>query len=454
MGTQSGRPYRSRALMEPLVFAVLAGLTPREHEVVFYDERIEPVPTDRVFDLAAISVETYAARRAYQLATEFRRHGTPVVLGGFHPTLCPAEASQHADAIAIGEAEQTWPTILADAQAGRLRAVYRSPGRSDMAHLPVDRSIFAGKAYLPLALVQYSRGCTHHCSFCSIHQFYGQALTHRPLDQVLAEIDGLPTRNVFFIDDNIIADRQAIYALCTALRSRRIRWVSQCSLEIAHDLDLLDLFADSGCFGLIIGLESLNPRNLVLMRKAWANTLGGYAQALDAIKARGLLVYGAFMFGYDHDTPTSFAETVDFALAQQLFLATFNILQPFPGTPLYAQLEEAGRLRYPRWWMDARYLWDQPAFDPVGMRADELATACREARRRFGSLSSIVQRGLDLRAHLRDPFRASVYTLGNLISRQDIARKQGLALGFADETGEAGGAPALPAGNSDEHHFH
>ncbi len=168
LGMQGLRPYRSRALMEPLVFAILAGMTPAAHEFVFFDERIERVPTEEHFDLAALSVETYTALRAYQLTEAFRRHGTPVVLGGFHPTLCPEEASGYADAVAIGEVEHTWAQILADAQAGRLQRRYQSPGRAELTGVPVERSIFRDKSYLPLALLQFSRGCTHHCDFCSI----------------------------------------------------------------------------------------------------------------------------------------------------------------------------------------------------------------------------------------------------------------------------------------------
>ncbi len=431
MGTQGTNPYRSRAMMEPLAFAVLAGMIPPEHEVVFFDERMEPVSTGEKFDLAAISVETYTARRAYEIAAKFRQHGITVVMGGFHPTLCPDEAALHADAIIIGEAEMTWREVLADAQAGTLRDRYISPGRSTLADMHIDRTIFKGKTYLPLALIQYTRGCRYSCEFCSIKSFYGENITHRSLDDVLREIDGLSTRNIFFVDDNITADREAAVALFTALAKRRVRWVTQVSLDIVTDLPLLDLMVKSGCFGLILGLESLNPKNMAQMHKAWANSLGGYAHALNIIKQRGILVYGAFVFGYDYDTVDSFRETVDFAIAQKLFLATFNPLQPFPGTPLYTRLQSQGRLLYDRWWMDPRYLWERLAFQPAQMSLDEFADATRQARRRFASAGSILRRAVDFQAHLKDPFRAAIYFAGNMISDHDIRRKEGLTLGFA-----------------------
>lgn len=449
MGLQGIRPYRSRAMMEPLVFATLAGLTPAGHDIAFFDERCEPVPVNEPFDLAAISVETYTARRAYQLAAAFRQHGTPVVLGGFHPTLCPEEAASHADAIALGEVEATWPRLLADAQAGQLHGIYRAPGRADLAQLTIDRTIFRGKPYLPMALLQYSRGCLHDCDFCAIRQFYGRRLSHRPVDDVLREVDGLKTRTLFFVDDNLVADRSAARDLCTALISRRVRWVSQASLDVTRDPDLLDLLAESGCFGLIIGLESLNPHNLAQMGKSWAGALGGYARALQALKARGLLVYGAFVFGYDHDTLQSFTDTVDFAIAEKLFIATFNMLQPYPGTPLYARLRDEGRLLYDRWWMHPEYLWDRAAFHPARMTPDELAAGCREARRRFNSAGSILTRSLDLQAHLKDLFRAFVYFSGNAISREDIRRKAGVALGYPDHAVPGQTVPSLPSRSVD-----
>jgi radical SAM superfamily enzyme YgiQ (UPF0313 family) len=433
MGRVADRPYRSRAMMEPLVFAVLSGLTPARHARRFYDERVDAVPLDAPVDLVAISVETHAARRAYELADAFRARGVPVVLGGFHPTLCPDEAAAHADAVACGEVEGLWETILRDAEAGTLQPVYRRTERPPLDGLPVDRSIFHGKGYLPLALLQYARGCPHACDFCAIHRFYGPQMRHRPLDDVLREIDGLSTRTLFFVDDNLTGDPAAARALFTALKARHVRWISQTELGVARDPALLDLMADSGCLGLIIGLESLNADTLALMNKRWASHAGDYAGALAAIKARGILVYGAFLFGYDYDTPDDIARTLDFALAQQLFLATFNVLQPYPGTPLYARLQAEGRLLFPRWWLDPAYRWELPAFRPARMTPEALAEACTRARTRFSSTASLLRRGWDFHAHLRDPRRALFYLLGNLLSRHDIAQKQGLALGGAAE---------------------
>jgi len=164
---------RLDSAMEVLVFAILKGLTPSDVETVMYDERLESIPDDIETDLVAITAETFTVRRAYQIADRFRRHGVPVVMGGFHPSMMPEEASLFADAVVIGDAEGVWPQIVADTRAGRLRPFYRSTEFPPMEGMKIDRSIFAGKAYAPIALVQWSRGCRFNCSFCSIRAFYG-----------------------------------------------------------------------------------------------------------------------------------------------------------------------------------------------------------------------------------------------------------------------------------------
>ncbi len=400
--------------------------------MVCFDERLEDIPFDGGFDLVALSVETYTARRAWQIAREFRARGVKVVAGGFHPTLLPAEAGEHVDSVAIGEVEAIWPALLADFAAGRLRPVYPA-GEAKPDPPPrfrTDRRVFAGKRYLPLSLVETSRGCRHHCRFCSVRRFYGRGTVHRPLPDLVREIEALGRRFVFFVDDNIAADSARARELFAAIRPLGLRWVSQASLQTAADPAFLDLMAGSGCFALIIGLESIFPANLEQMGKGWSTRLGSLETLLAEYRRRGILVYATFVFGYDQDTPERIRETAEFAIAQRLFLANFNMLQPFPGTQLYDELEREGRLLYPRWWLAPALRWDRPAFRPRTMSPADLAAAVAGARRRFTSLSSLFQRAGDLQANFADPFRALVYLAGNLVSRGDIARKTGLRLGF------------------------
>src|SRR5882672_1961200 len=190
IGRRRGQPYIRTWQMEPLAPATLAGLTPRdrETEIRFYDDRTETIPFDEPTDLVALSVETYTAKRSYQIASEYRRRGVPVVMGGFHPTLVPDEVSEYADVIVIGEAEGVWPEVIEDARDGRLKRVYRSAKRPSLAGMKPDRSIFAGKRYLPLGLVEAGRGCHLKCDFCAVQSYFGSTQTRRPIGDILDEI--------------------------------------------------------------------------------------------------------------------------------------------------------------------------------------------------------------------------------------------------------------------------
>jgi radical SAM superfamily enzyme YgiQ (UPF0313 family) len=425
-----GSPYPRTWVMEPLSIATLAALTPAPHQRLFVDDRLEAIPYERPTDLVCLSVETYTARRAYQIAAGFRRRGVPVVLGGFHPTLLPDEAAAHADAIVCGEAEPVWAGLLEDAARARLRPRYQADAPPDLAGLTCDRSLFAGRPYGPLALVETSRGCHLDCEFCSIAAVFKRRFRTRPVSEVICEVRRLRQRNLFFVDDNIGADLGRLRDLCEALTPLRRRWVGQVSLEVAEDDALLRLLARSGCIGVLIGFESLAAGNLAAMGKA-VNAGGlGYTAALARLRRHGISVYATFVFGYDGDTRQTFAETFRFAQQQQFFFAAFNHLVPFPGTRLYARLHAAGRLLHEAWWLDPGYRFGDVAFQPAALSAAELAGLCLEYRRKIYSLPSVLHRGLDLRANCRTPFKAAVYLTQSLSSRRDIKHRQGLPLGL------------------------
>ncbi len=199
IGRRAGESYIRTWQMEALPAATLAGLTPRDVEIRFYDDRMEPIPLDEPTDLVAISVETYTAKRAYQIASEFRKRHIPVVMGGFHATLCPDEVAQHAEAVVCGEAETLWPRVIDDARHGRLEKFYRQTERPSLADLKPDRSIFQGKRYLPIGLVEAGRGCHFKCDFCAVQTVFKSTQTRRPADQIVAEIEPLRReRKLFF----------------------------------------------------------------------------------------------------------------------------------------------------------------------------------------------------------------------------------------------------------------
>jgi len=260
---------RSSDAMEPLCFAILKSLTPADIDVELYDERLEEIPFDIETDLVAMTVETYTARRAYQIADRFRRRGICVVMGGYHPTFLPEETLEHADAIVRGDAEDSWPTLLDDVRNNALQRIYESPEFPVLdGHMP-DRSIFDGKRYGPMGLVQYSRGCRFNCTFCSIRAFYGSNLRQRPVEQVAEDIRRSGKRHFFIVDDNLFIDTEKSRQLFEALLPLGITWSCQVSVDVARDPGLVRLMARSGCISALVGFESLEPESLRQVKKHW-----------------------------------------------------------------------------------------------------------------------------------------------------------------------------------------
>lgn len=433
IGRRIGEPYIRTWQMEPLAPAVLAGLTPADVQVRFYDDRMEHIPYDEPTDLVALSVETYTAKRAYQIASAYRRRGVPVVMGGFHPTLVPEEVARYAEAIVIGEAEGLWPTVISDFAAGRLKRVYRQEARPPLSGLTLDRSIFAGKRYLPVGLVEAGRGCHLRCEFCAIQSYFGSTQNRRPIDEILAELRsiGRDRKLIFFVDDNITSNMAEAKAFFRALIPLKIRWVSQASINAAHDDEFLELIKASGCQGLLIGFETLNPRNLKQMHKGFNLMRGGYEAALANLRKHGIRLYGTFILGYDEDGGDTFHETLAFAMRHQLYMVAFNHLTPFPGTPLYRRLEAEGRLHYERWWLHPDYRYGMVPFTPRGMTAEQVEARCIEARAAFYSLPSILRRSLDFRVNSSTPFMWANFFVINWLMRREVLQRRGFPLGDA-----------------------
>jgi radical SAM superfamily enzyme YgiQ (UPF0313 family) len=430
VGRRPGTDYMRTWQMEPLPIAVLAALTPKDVEVSFYDDRMERIDFDHPTDLAAIPIETYTAKRAYQIASEFRRRGVPVVMGGFHATLMTDEVIDYAEAVVIGEAEEIWPQVIEDARCCRLQRVYRSDSQPDLGKVRYDRSLFRGRRYLPIGLVETGRGCRFPCDFCAVQTFFQRTARHRPIDAIVAEIADLKAekRLFFFVDDNFAADLAFARELAEALTPLDIRWVTQMSINAAHDEAFLAALSRSGCRGVLIGFESLDETVLRAMRKTFNTMRGGFSTALANLRRHGIRVYGTFVFGYDGEREASFDEAAEFAIDNRFYLAAFNHLTPFPGTPLFARLQREGRLIYERWWLDERYGYNGVPFRPAAMAPDDIRQGCLRARRRFYTWRSMLRRAFDP-VNRADPFMFRNFFVINGMHRIEVSKRDHFPLG-------------------------
>ncbi|MGH7555780.1 MAG: radical SAM protein, partial [Longimicrobiales bacterium] len=286
--------------------------------------------------------------RAWQIAADFRERGIPVVLGGIAASLLGAERClPHADTLVLGEAEETWPTVIQDFMAGRLQRVYPMARRPDIATLPLPRYDLLDGSKLGLwRPVQATRGCPFTCDYCSITAFFQARYRKRPVDQVIRDVRAAKrsgSRYIAFIDDNIGVDWKYCAELWEALIPERIIWISQCSLHIADRPDMLKLARRSGCRLLSFGIESTSPESLAIHDKAW-NRPGRYGAAVRTIRAHGIDVSTEMIIGMDGDDPTVFQRTFDFLIENEISVPRIHILTPIPGTPLFERLRAEGRI--------------------------------------------------------------------------------------------------------------
>lgn len=430
IGHRQGERYIRSWQMEPLPVATLAGLTPADIDLRFFDDRMEMIDYDAPTDAAIISVETYTARRAYQIASEFRRRGVPVIMGGFHASLMPDEVERHAEAVVVGEAEGVWPALIDDLRHDTLRKRYQSTERLPLSGLKVDRRLFTGKRYLPVRLIETARGCRFPCNFCAIQTVFERSHRRRPVHEIVSELQSLRAhaKVFFFVDDNFAGDIPAAKELLRALEPLKLRWITQLSINAAHDEEFLDLLRRSGCVGVLIGFESLDEANLRAMDKEFNTMRGGYEVALANLRRHAIRIYATFVFGYEHDRRESFDAALDFALRHRFYIAAFNHLTPFPGTALYRQLEASGRLRFSSWWLDPHYRYNDLPFMPQHLAPEEVTALCVETRRRFYRWSSILRRGVD-GVNRGDAFMFRNFWPINAMHRGDVSNRNGYPLG-------------------------
>lgn len=377
------------SLFPPLGLATLAGYLDLDDEVTIEDEHVEPVNLNDDPDLVVIQVYITSAYRAYALAEHYRARGAHVCLGGLHVTSLPEEAARHADTIFLGPGEDTWPAFLADFRAGRPGEVYRSTVRTLERLPPIRRDLIKRQLYLVPNSIVVSRGCPHVCDFCYKEAFFqgGRSFYTQAVDAALAEIERLPGRHLYFLDDHLFGNPRFAAALFEGMRGMGWLWQAAGTVRAVLQPGLLEQAAESGLRSLFVGFETLSPANLRAQRKH-QNLGRDYSAAIRRLHDLGVMVNGSFVFGMDDDDPTVFDRTVEWAIAQGIETATFHILTPYPGTALYQRMAAEGRLLHGRWDLyDTRHA----VYQPARMSTQELEAGYWRAYRDFYRWGAIVR---------------------------------------------------------------
>ena len=437
IGRREHSLYVDNASMEPLQLGILAALTPKDIDVVMYDDRLERIPYDEPTDLVAITVETFTARRSYEIGEEYRKRGVKVLMGGMHVKLIPEEVKEYCDSMMIGDAEDKWKEMCEDLKNGTLKDVYEcQPVCIPQKGVITRRDIFEGKKYMPITLMQFSRGCRFNCKYCASSVYFNQHHFCREIDEVIEEIKSQKRKLIFFVDDNIVGDKDKAKELFKRLIPLKIHWVSQGSIDMLDDDELMRLMVKSGCIGHVIGFESIKPESIENMHKGVNKKFvkNQYKEAIEKLRHYGLQTWAAFTVGHDTDTIESIKATYEFALKNKFCFAAYNILMPYPGTKLYEELKAENRLLYDgKWWLHPEYKFNYCAFMPKNMTPPELTEVAYWCRKNYNSIKSVAYRLLEPRTNLRNPYRFFAYLAYNPVFRKEVFEKQGMTFGCKEK---------------------
>lgn len=380
------------SLFPPLGLATLAGYCSPDDELEIVDQHVQTLTTDDCPDIVAIQVYITNAYRAYEIADHYRSKGSLVILGGLHVTSLPFEAAEHADVIFLGPAEESFPRFLKDYHAGQVRKRYISRDRTLVGVPPIRRDLIDRRLYLVPNSIVVTRGCPHHCEFCYKDAFFegGKSFYTQQVDEALAEIDRLPGRHLYFLDDHLLGHQRFARELFAGMQGMKRVFQGAATVDSILQGDLIERAADAGLRSIFVGFESLDARNLKQSNKR-QNLGRDYERVTSRLHDLGIMINGSFVFGLDGDDPSVFQRTVDWAVEHGITTATFHIATPYPGTGFYSEMEQAGRLTSDNWDLyDTRHV----VFKPAKMTPQELKLGYDRAYKEFYRWRAITKASL------------------------------------------------------------
>ncbi|MBZ0272298.1 B12-binding domain-containing radical SAM protein [bacterium] len=416
----NGRPLKvKKAFVIPFSVYMLAGQTPSDWDIEIANDYTDEIDYDGDYDLVGITLSTIHSRRGYQIAAEFKKRGRTVVMGGFHATLFTDEALQHADAVVSGEAEYVWPALLEDFKAGRLQRLYKADRYHDLRDLPPPRyDLINPKRYMVNVYpAETSRGCPFACNYCSVTEFYGQKYRVRPPADVVRDVLASGSRFITFVDDNVAAHLTRASAIFEALVPHKIYWMSQVTIRLADHEPTLALAARSGFRYAIVGLETLDRSNLEAVRKTRVNKVEEYVDRVKLFRKYGITVCANLMFGFDADEERTFDNTYHF-LRRTKMVPNPYVITPYPGTPLYDDMERAGRLLHKDY---AKYTAYRTVFKPTNFTPDALDAAFTRFYKKAYSIPNIVRRAVHM-LRWREPVHSTLTQLALAASSLQVRR--------------------------------
>jgi radical SAM superfamily enzyme YgiQ (UPF0313 family) len=391
-----------RRMSPPLSLVILASLTPPGHEVWIEDENIRRVSFSDHPDLVGITVNVDTAFRAVEISEMYRKRGIRVIFGGIYSSAEPERLLEHCDALCIGEAEELWHGILEDAVSDNLKKIYQHTGVTDLTKVPFpDWKFIRGNDYMYHNIIVTSRGCPFKCEFCyNSCEYVNSAFRNRPIEKVVEEIRRMNTRQVLFIDDNLIGNIRWTSDFLDAITGMGLSWHAAVSANLVHHPELVSKMAQAGCRSLFIGFESIHPQSLSSVNKS-QNRVQEYETLIGMLHNHRIMVNASMVFGFDSDTPETFKLTLDWLVRNRVETMTSHILTPYPGTKLYKRLLEEGRITD----TDLRkYNTSNVVFRPAGMTAEELRKGYLGMYRDFYSMKNIIRRRPQHRSQLAPYF--------------------------------------------------